>query len=486
MAAIDHERLASELSAVGIELGDVAARGGAAVVHHATEISGGTRLAVKVPITGDDADDLRREAALLAGIDHPGVVTVRELLTVNATPVLVTNWIHGDRLESVIGPDLDRDRARRIASSLADVVDHLHAHGITHGDLSGRNVLVDGVRVSLIDFGLGRTVDQTTRAGPEAWTPRYVAPELLGGGTPTPASDRYAAATLIYELLTGRAPFPVAGHPSGAIAQQLHGTPIPPSEHRPELTSATDGVLLRALSKEPSHRPPSMRQLLELLDRAGTAGTQTRRRRTPLAVAALGVLGLGITGVAVMRDGGEPAERIAPVEATLDRIDGWPAGDAAALPCNLLSGTGFDDGVAAENWFTGADDRNAVVDGVGVDGTPGLVVGIDDRFGLYGERVAVQPGRSYVFSAALDPGATVEKVELRIGWVDETFTAIGDEVAELDPVEPGRYTLTTPLAPAEAVWAVGVVAKSASVGVLVADELVLAPLDEPCVSRLLP
>ncbi len=485
MAAIDHERLASELSAIGIELGGVAARGGAAVVHHANEIDGGTRLAVKVPITGDDADDLRREAALLAGIDHPGVVTVRDLLTVDTTPVLVTNWIEGTRIESLIDPDLDPGRARRIARSLADVVDHLHTCGITHGDLSGRNVLVDGATVSLIDFGLGRTVDQTTRAGPDAWTPRYVAPELLAGGRPTPASDRYAAATLVYELVTGRAPFPAAGHPSGAIAQQLHGAPIPPSEHRPELSAAADAVLLRGLSKEPTDRPPSMHQLLDELDRIEARPTPTRRRRAPIAVAALGVLGLGIAGVAIVGDD-EPADRIAPAEATLDRIDGWPAGDAAGLPCNLLTATGFDDGVAAENWFTGADDRNAVVDGVGVDGTPGLVVGIDDRFGLYGELVAVEPGRAYVFSADLDPGATIEQVELRIGWVDETFTAIGDEIAELDPVEPGRYTLTAPAAPAGAVWAVGVIAKSASVGVLVADELVLTSLDEPCVSRLLP
>ena len=485
MAAIDHQRLAAALSASGIELGDVAARGGAAVVHHASEVVTGAPLAVKVPITTDDADDLRREAALLAGIDHPGVVTVRELLTVGTTPVLVTPWIHGDRLETLIDRDLDPERVRRMAAALADVVDHLHAHGITHGDLSGRNVLVDDTAVTLIDFGLGRTVDQTTRAGPEAWTPRYVAPELLGGGAPTPASDRYAAATLIYELLTGRSPFPVAGHPSGAIAQHLHGTPIPPSEHRPELTPATDEVLLRALSKEPDRRPPSLRHLLDELDRAATSHEPAGRRRAPLAIAALGVLGLGLAGVSVMR-GDQPTERVVPVEATLDRVDTWPAGEAASLSCNLLSGTGFDDGGAPANWFIGEDDRNSVVDGVGVDGTPGLVVGIDDRFGLYGELVTVEPGRAYVFSAALDPGATVEQVELRVGWVDADFEPIGDEIAALDPVEPGRFTLTTPVAPAEAVHAVGVVAKSASVGVLVADELVLTALDEPCVSRLLP
>jgi len=86
---IDPARLAEVLAADGFELGDLVARGGSATIHRATRADSDS-VAVKVPLGPDDAADLRREAALLARIDHPGVVTLDRLLEIDGTPVLIT------------------------------------------------------------------------------------------------------------------------------------------------------------------------------------------------------------------------------------------------------------------------------------------------------------------------------------------------------------------------------------------------------------
>jgi serine/threonine-protein kinase len=166
----------------------------------------------------------------------------------------------GTSLRDIIakGP-MPRDRVVTIAAQLFAGLSAIHAAGIVHADLKSHNVLVDDIDiVTIIDFGLARPIaladDLDAPLGLIAGTPAYMAPELLGGGTATIASDVYAAGAIVYEMLTGSTPF--TGAPSSILTRQLTEDVEPPSRRAPKraINAALDSVLLCALDPAPSER----------------------------------------------------------------------------------------------------------------------------------------------------------------------------------------------------------------------------------------
>jgi hypothetical protein len=206
---------------------------------------------------------LADEARLLLAVSHPNVVRALDHGTgCDGRPFLVMDRAHGTPLNEVIsrcGP-LAHERTIAIASQLFAGLTAIHAAGIVHADLKSHNVLVDDVDiVTIIDFGLARTVAAPPESDiPISGTPAYMAPEVIAGGCPRIASDIYAAATILYEMLTGTTPY--TGHISTILARQLSEPVEPPSRRAPDrgISPEIDRVVLRALDPSPDARYPSV------------------------------------------------------------------------------------------------------------------------------------------------------------------------------------------------------------------------------------
>ena len=208
-----------------------------------------------------------REARYGERVLHPNVVRTIEIG--EAAPgmhFLAIEWADGELLEKYArhqGP-LPVDEVASIVTQIADAVQAAHAVGIVHRDLKPENVMYNPVtrQVKLLDFGIATDTDMApeerlTRAGFFVGTLMYVAPEALSGELVGPAADQYSLATIAYFLLTGCLPF-TAKTPREMFSQLLSQPPIPLNQARPGLrfSSAVEGVIMRALSKEPSKRYP--------------------------------------------------------------------------------------------------------------------------------------------------------------------------------------------------------------------------------------
>ncbi|GGM64444.1 serine/threonine protein kinase [Longimycelium tulufanense] len=168
-------------------------------------------VAVKVFRPGADEKDRQRfhhEAALLAGLDHPGLVPVFDAGTTgNGTPYLVMPLLCGGSLRDEInrGP-LDPRWVANVGADLADALAHVHARDVIHRDIKPSNILFDSQgRSRLADFGISRLIDATriTASGMLVGTAAYLAPEQVRGQPVGPASDIYSLGLVLLECVTG-------------------------------------------------------------------------------------------------------------------------------------------------------------------------------------------------------------------------------------------------------------------------------------------
>lgn len=245
-------------------------RGGMGVVYEATQVSLDRRVALKVlrpDLVGDPAfvDRFRREGRLQAAIEHPHVLDVYEVGGADPHGLfLAMRLIDGPTLAELLKRgELSAERALRLLEQVGDALDAAHAVGLVHRDVKPQNVLVGADdQAFLADFGLSRAGDDgITSSRPTMGTIAYVAPEVIAGDDPTPASDRYAFAASLFHCLTGDVVFPRG---SDAAILFAHADEPPPriSARRPELPAKLDRIFAGALAKDPDARPSSARRLV--------------------------------------------------------------------------------------------------------------------------------------------------------------------------------------------------------------------------------
>jgi serine/threonine protein kinase len=237
----------------GYRVDGLIGRGGMGSVYRATQVSLGRPVALKVlPADLSDEPQFRRrfdrEAEVLGSLSHPNVVSVYDRGSVDERPYLVMELVEGDSLRDLMrrGPVPAR-HACRIVAALCDALDYAHAKGVVHRDIKPENVLVTrtGI-VKVADFGLSRVFDGTdagtrlTVTNLQLGTYEYMAPEQRERAADADErSDIYAAAVVLYEMLTGELPI---------------GRFELPGERRPDLDARIDDVLERGLAKNPADR----------------------------------------------------------------------------------------------------------------------------------------------------------------------------------------------------------------------------------------
>lgn len=315
------------------------ARGGVGVVYRAWQYDLKREVALKMLLparleTTDALDRFRREAELMASLDHPGILPVYDVGSHDGLPYFSMKLAEGGNLAQRI-PSL-RGQFRECARLLALItraIGHAHAHGVLHRDLKPSNIVFDAAGQPLVtDFGLARllAVDSSlTGIDAVIGTPRYVAPEVLTAAAQdlTGAVDIYGLGAILYELLCGRAPFADLS-PLQILQQISTRQPCPPRQFVAAIPAALETICLRCLEKRTADRYPSADALAAALE-GWLAGTKpslfarlhgpklalpSRRRRAGLTL--IGLLSIGLAAAVAWRMSGEPIPTPDPAIAT--------------------------------------------------------------------------------------------------------------------------------------------------------------------------
>ncbi|MFI9505019.1 protein kinase [Nocardia sp. NPDC052566] len=257
------ERLRAALP--GYEIGDELGRGGCGVVLAGVHRRLRRPVAIKqIPPQFAYDETVRRrfvaEARVLAAIDHPHVVRVFDYLEHEDLCVLVMEYLPGGTVgERFATEGFDSAASVAIALACAAGLAAAHQHRVLHRDVKPANLMfATGGAIKLTDFGIAKIVggDQTlvTRAGDIVGTPSYIAPEQARGQELSPATDVYALATMLYQLLSGVLPFPPADGPLATLFAHAFDEPIPLGEVAPSVPEPIAQVVMRGLATDPAQR----------------------------------------------------------------------------------------------------------------------------------------------------------------------------------------------------------------------------------------
>ncbi|MDW8298166.1 MAG: protein kinase [Anaerolineae bacterium] len=258
-------------------------RGGMAAVYKAWDANLDRWVAIKVLHTylADDEDfkeRFEREAKLVASLNHPNIVQVYDFETVERDGeriyYMVMTYVEGQTLRQL----MEARRARGERFSLAEIATimrgvcaalaYAHKRGMVHRDVTPGNILFDAEgKPVLADFGIARMIAGTriTRSGTTSGTPLYMSPEQGTGAETDSRSDIYSLGVILFELLSGTAPY--KGDSTVAILMKHVNDPIPNvTDYAPELPSAANLVIARALAKSPEERYQSVEAFLHDLE----------------------------------------------------------------------------------------------------------------------------------------------------------------------------------------------------------------------------
>jgi serine/threonine protein kinase len=255
-------------------------------------------IALKLPMLTQSRADLEqrfgRERDILASLEHPQIARFYDAgIDRNGLPYFAMEFVRGEKL--TVWCDAHRLGVRERLTLVLQVLDALqyaHAHHVIHRDIKPSNILVnESGQVRLLDFGVAKLLEQDEQQSSltvvygRALTPAYASPELARGDPVEPASDVYSVGVLLYELLTGRLPYEIAGGGSVALLEKeiIAAEVKKPSTHIApdagntravtkeklvrQLRGDLDAIILKALAKAPRDRYTSAAALADDLQR---------------------------------------------------------------------------------------------------------------------------------------------------------------------------------------------------------------------------
>jgi Protein kinase domain len=255
----------------GYRLDEQIGRGGMAVVYRAHDPRLDRRVALKIlaPELASDEEFRQRfirESRAAAAVDHPNIIPLYEAGEADGVLFIAMRFVDGRDVQTLIHQQapLPAARACDIVTQVASALDAAHAHGLVHRDVKPGNMLRDATsgrvqpdHVYLSDFGLSKqslgTSAALTAQGQFLGTLNYVAPEQIEGRPVDGRTDEYALACSAFEMLAGQTPFR-RDDSLAIIWAQLSDPPPSLTGIRKDLPTAVDGVMARALSKEPGDR----------------------------------------------------------------------------------------------------------------------------------------------------------------------------------------------------------------------------------------
>ena len=258
------------------------ARGGMADVWEAQDTLLERQVAVKIlfPHLAADADFVARfrtEAVAAARLHHRSIVAIFDTCSDNGVEAIVMELVRGHTLRE----EMDRHGALdplvviNIGVDVADALQSAHQAGLIHRDVKPANILLcDDQRVMVTDFGIAKVRDTTdrTQTGTMLGSVKYLSPEQVEGAPVDPRSDVFSLGVVLYETLTGQAPFLADTQAATALAR-LHATPAHPTSLRPSIPRGLGDVVMRAMARYPEQRFTTATELRIALLASRTAST---------------------------------------------------------------------------------------------------------------------------------------------------------------------------------------------------------------------
>jgi serine/threonine kinase PknH len=332
-------------------------KGGGGVVYEAYDTGKGRTVALKILAEELSANDtfrtrFQRESQAAAMLQEPHVIPIHDWGEIDGSLYIDMRLVQGQTLLDLIaqGP-LTPARAVDIVGQVAAALDAAHAEGLVHRDVKPQNIIVTPADfVYLVDFGIAQTKGdpRLTTVGTQIGTLNYMAPERFNDKATTPAVDVYSLACVLYESLTGDAPF--AGDSlEHLVAGHLVLPPPRPSAVNPRVPPALDDVVARGMAKDPDERYGTAGALARAARRAlgsSSAGADSTRPLTAPAVAAVGATDEIVTGQLPERRSGERRRRwllptvigvsaaliLAGIAVVVGLLAHWPGGKPQISP----------------------------------------------------------------------------------------------------------------------------------------------------------
>jgi eukaryotic-like serine/threonine-protein kinase len=301
-----------------------------------------------------------REARALAQLSHPNIISVLDFGEHEGSPFIVMEYVPGGMtLRSKMGSALSWSDASKLLLPIAQAIAYAHANGIVHRDIKPSNILIgEGDQPKLADFGIVKYLedDQTaslTGTGGTVGTPEYMAPEQILGQDVDGRVDIYALGCIFYELVTGTRPYQ-AESPSQVMLKKVDEEVPDPRKEEPKLPGDVALVILSSMAKDPKQRLPEMSLFVSALETFSEGrqdlpgkirkmlGTPGRRKRWPVGVGSIVVLGLVATvlGYGFFSQGEREKEQVlSTVEGVLNLPSHTPTVTATATPTSTSTPT---------------------------------------------------------------------------------------------------------------------------------------------------
>jgi serine/threonine protein phosphatase PrpC len=270
-------------------INEVVSRSGMASIFKATDLQTGKTVAVKVPFMQFESDPaffsrFEREEAIGKALHHPYILHIIPVEE-KSRPYIAMEFLEGQTLRQLLGsfrplPEAD---ALRIASRICEALQYMHEHDVVHRDLKPENVMLckDGT-LRIMDFGIAKAAGMRrltfTGFSTAMGTPDYMAPEQVKGQRGDARTDLYSLGAMLYEMVTGSAPFEGAT-PYMIMNARLTGDPVAPRKLKPEISPQVEEIILHAMERNPAERYPSAAAMKTELDAPETVQLTGRHER---------------------------------------------------------------------------------------------------------------------------------------------------------------------------------------------------------------
>jgi serine/threonine protein kinase len=284
-------------------------QGGMATVYLAEDLKHRRKVAIKVLkpdlAAAVGAERFLREIETTANLRHPHILPLYDSGDARGFLYYVMPFIEGQSLRDRMGTGerIPVEDALQITREVADALGYAHTRGVIHRDIKPENILLEGGHAVVADFGIARAVSaldesHLTQTGLAVGTPAYMSPEqVLADASLDGRSDLYSLGCVLFEMLTGEAPF-AAATPQRTIARRLTEPPPAPALGRPEISTQLSGAVQWVLATDPNDRPRTAAefahslsttwrtdptQVVDSRPRTGTMPTPGRRTATRAA-----------------------------------------------------------------------------------------------------------------------------------------------------------------------------------------------------------
>ncbi len=341
------ERLKAALAdryAVERELGS----GGMAIVYLAEDRKHRRKVAVKVlrPELAATlgAERFVREIEIAANLTHPHILSLFDSGEADGFLYYVMPFIEGESLRRRLEREekLDVQEAIRLTDQVASALSYAHERGLVHRDIKPENILLHGDQAIVADFGIARAVEvaggeRLTGTGLAIGTPTYMSPEQgLGLAEVDARSDVYALGCVVYEMVSGGAPF-AGSTPQALLGKHVAGTVPHLRKSDPDIPLFLERAVERALAKNPADRFPTASAFAAALTSGTTVRTRGLRRGVVAGVTGVVVVALAAWGLATMFAGGG-----------VDRLAVLPITDLSSDPEQEYLAAGVHEALIAE------------------------------------------------------------------------------------------------------------------------------------------